>query len=646
MRKLRNHFTYALLASGIALSACGGSPQQQEDGASASATTDAGVSNGTPSTTGVAPATADPAQAADSMASHAGHQVVPMDAGAGQVARVDPRSTADHAGHTAPSAGGRRANEARPSTDTDTHSAHAVAATAMGAGRAAQPAADARSLPGSHAMHAAPDTRSADTTHASHAMHVAPDTGRADTTHASHAMRAAPDTGSADTTHAAHAMHAAPDTRSTDTTHAMPMAGMAAPDEMQMQDMHRMWMQPLGAGWTLMGMAQAYPIVSTSLNPDDGSALDATELYLTQPAVMFNIESPGSVFTLRTTLNFEGITQEDGELTFGGWGEGFLDKRHPHTLLHEFMLSMNLWDVAGGALSVSAGKGFASYGTDDPMSRPAVKYPTNHHLSQILERWTVNGAYINRGWSVEASVFGGGEPDGPYDFSNIESFGDSWSARVARRFGAGYGPLAEWEASASYGRVREVHDDEAEITTLYNAALRHERMYSFGTLYGLIEGSTSEPDEGDGYFSLLGETRLDVSGHQPYYRIEYATRPEYAREGEAGTDEFFRYDHDAHAIGATRWLINTVGYGYELTGYPVSARPFIELQYNRASAERGGIDPQDLFGRRNFWGLTAGFRVHLGGDPMRMGMYGVLDAMTAMHRGGPMAGPAGHMGHE
>ena len=46
--------------------------------------------------------------------------------------------------------------------------------------------------------------------------------------------------------------------------------------------------------------------------------------------------------------------------------------------------------------------------TDDPMARPAVKYPTNHHLSQILERWTVNGAYVTRAWSVEAGVFGGG----------------------------------------------------------------------------------------------------------------------------------------------------------------------------------------------------------------------------------------------
>lgn len=407
--------------------------------------------------------------------------------------------------------------------------------------------------------------------------------------------------------------------------------------------MHEMWAQPLGSGWTLMGMAQGYPIVSTAAGAAEGTSLDETELYLTQPAVMFNIESPGSRLTLRTTLNFEGITQPDGELTFGGWGEGFLDRRHPHTLLHELMLSVNVWEAAGGALSISAGKGFTPYGTDDPMSRPAVKYPTNHHLSQILERWTVNAVYAYAGWSVEAGLFGGGEPEGPYDFSNIDSFGDSWSARVARRFD-GAGALAGTEVSASFGRVREVHHEVAEVTNLYNAALRHERMYPFGALYGLVEGSLSEPEEGDGYYSVLGETRLELGRHQPYYRIEYATRPEYAREGVPGTEGFFRYDHDAHAIGATRWLINAIGYGYELTRLPVSARPFVELQHSHVSPERGGIDPQDLFGERTFWRLSAGFRVFLGGEPMRMGSYGVLDPMTQMHRPGSMQ-PATDNGH-
>ena len=423
------------------------------------------------------------------------------------------------------------------------------------------------------------------------------------------------------------------------TVFAVPVHGQHADHAPAMGDSashaaHEMWTAELGSGWRLLAMAQAFPIVTFGAPGEEESPLNATEAYLTQPAIMANIESPGSRLALRTTLNFEGLTLADGELTSGGWGEGFIDKRHPHTLLHELMLSVNFTDVLGGEASISAGKGFAPYGTDDPMARPGLKYPTNHHLSQILERWTVNGVFLRDGWSVEAGLFGGGEPEGPYDLSNIESFGDSWSTRLAKRWGAGHGPMAAWEASASYGRVVEEHHGEEEITRLWNLALRHGLAYDFGDVYGLVEFSRSDPVEAEGFFSLLGETQLTAGRHQPYLRIEYATRPEYPRDGPAGTDEFFRYDHGAHAEGATRWLITNMGYNFIASRGALSIRPFVNAQHHRVSLERGPatLEPDALFGTDSFWSVSLGARVFLGGDPMRMGSYGVLDAMTAMNR--------------
>lgn len=391
---------------------------------------------------------------------------------------------------------------------------------------------------------------------------------------------------------------------------------------------HRMLMRALGDGWSLMGMAQAYPIVTAGLG-NAGSRLDQTEPYVTQPALMVNLESPGSAFVLRSTLNFEGLTQPGGELTVGGWGEGFIDRRHPHTLLHELMLSANLWSVAGGGVSLSAGKGFAPYGTDDPMSRPVAKYPTNHHLSQILERWTANVVYLRGAWSVEAGLFGGSEPEGPYDLSNIESFGDSWSARVIRRFG-GSGTAARWEVSGSYGSVAEMRHDAKERTALVNGYVRHAATHRFGTLYSLLEASRSEPEGGEeGYYALLGETMAGIGRHRPYLRVEYSTRPEWERED----DDFFRYHHDDDPIGATRWLIASAGYGWQLSGFPVSTMPFVEVQHNRVWAQRGQADPIDLFGDDRFWSVSAGVRLFLGSaGPMRMGSYGVLDDMTSNHR--------------
>jgi hypothetical protein len=406
---------------------------------------------------------------------------------------------------------------------------------------------------------------------------------------------------------------------------------------------HSMTMRELGGGWTVMGMAQAFPIVTAGL-ADRGSPLRETEPYLTQPALMLNLESPGQRLVLRTTLNFEALTQPHGELTFGGWGEGFIDRRHPHTLLHEAMVSANLWDFAGGALSVSAGKGFAPYGTDDPMSRPVAKYPTNHHLSQILERWTANVVYVRGAWSLEAGLFGGQEPDGPYDFSNISSFGDSWSTRVIRRFG-GTGTGAPWEVSASYGSVAETHHGEKDRTALVNGYLRHAGVHRWGTLYGMVEASRSEPEgEARGYYALVGETMAGIGRHRPYLRMELATRPEYERETDE--DGFFRYDHDAHAIGSSRWLIASAGYGWQVSGSPLGAIPFVEAQHNRVWGGRGDIDPQALFGGSSFWSVSAGVRLFLGsGGPMRMGSYGLLDDMTSNHRPATSTGVRGHGDH-
>lgn len=397
---------------------------------------------------------------------------------------------------------------------------------------------------------------------------------------------------------------------------------------------HSMFVVPLGS-WSLVGMAQAFPVVTIGApGGDEGDPVRATGWYLTQPALMTNLESPGQRVVLRTTLDFEGLTQEDGELTFGGWGEGFLDKRHPHTLLHEAMLSVNAWSVGGGGLSLSAGKGFAPYGTDDPMSRPGLKYPTNHHLSQILERWTVNGVWRTTGWSVEAGAFSGNEPEGAYDLSNVDGFGRSWSARLTRRFGGGMETDVDaWELSASYGRVVETHDGVREATRLVNGAVRREGAAGPGTLYALVEASHGRPDDGPELFSVLGEFAWASGRHRPYVRFEEARRPEYARLGPSTSDAYFTYDHDDGPIGTTRWSITTLAYAVDATRGSVSVRPFVEAQHHRVRADRGGVQPEALFGSGSFWALSLGARVFLGGGPMRMGRYGVLDAMTEMTRG-------------
>lgn len=431
-------------------------------------------------------------------------------------------------------------------------------------------------------------------------------------------------------------------------THAQMHAdhGQTAP-----ADGHRMYSHTFDSGWRIAGMAQVFPLWTRGL-ATAASPLDDDGFYLSQPAAMINLESPGGTVALRFTPNLEGLTQEDGELTFGSWGEGFIDSRHPHTFLHELMLSVNLRETAVGALSFSAGKGFAPYGTDDPMARPSAKYPTNHHLSQILERFTVNAAWLAGGWSLEVGVFGGSEPEGPWDLSNVESFGDSWSARVIRRFGPSVMGQSRWELGASLAQVQHGHDDgghgdgghgapgdhgtgaghEEGPTDLFNTSLRFDSpLGDARRVYALAEFSRSDPADREGFWSFLAEAAVEIGPHTPYIRYERSIRPEYPREGFAG-DAFFRYDHDADPVAATAWSIISLGYGFTATRGFASLRPFVEAQFFSVAGERGGIPAQEILGDTRPAALTVGARVFLGGDPMRMGSYGLFDPITRMGR--------------
>src|SRR5213596_3300840 len=148
---------------------------------------------------------------------------------------------------------------------------------------------------------------------------------------------------------------------------------------------------PLGLcgaqGSSLRFSAQAIPLV-TATNAVPGGA-SRSEARLVQPVLMIEAAALGDHLQLHAMGDFEGWTIRHGELATGAYGEGYYDRRHPHTYVHELMLTGA--DVLGRVdgtvvVSLSAGKGFAPFGTDDPMSRPPMLYPANHHLAQILER--------------------------------------------------------------------------------------------------------------------------------------------------------------------------------------------------------------------------------------------------------------------
>jgi hypothetical protein len=342
----------------------------------------------------------------------------------------------------------------------------------------------------------------------------------------------------------------------------------------------------------------------------------------------------GDRLRLLATLNLEGLTIADGELAPGDWGEGFIDRRHPHTYVHEVMLSFQ--EAVGPAvLSLSAGRGFAPFGTDDPMARPVLRYPVNHHLAQILER-AVGILGVRAGpVLLEAGLFNGDEPERPGQFPRISRFGDSWSGRLTL-FAPRY-----VEVQASHA---EVNSPEHRLgfgtdQSKWSVSARWSGPVRQWPLYGLVEWARTS--EANGFFvfdSFLAEGAWTGGRSRLHYRFERTERPEEQRT--LSPFRSLRPHLENSLLGTTRWTIHTIGYGLQLQPAPaIGLLPLVELSYGRMADVGGGVfDVESFYGRSSFWSLTLGARVTLGMPVHRMGRYGVAQdtAQTAAK---------GHHGH-
>lgn len=320
------------------------------------------------------------------------------------------------------------------------------------------------------------------------------------------------------------------------------------------------------------------------------------------------------------TFNVEGWTMAHGELTPGGWGEGYMDRRHPHTYFHELVLSL-VESLGPARASLSVGKGFAPFGTDDPMNRPPLRYPVNHHWSQILERAVAIAAVEAGPLILEGGLFNGDEPEYPGQWPRIgHRFGDSWSARLLMH------PLPGLELQGSRAVVASPENRPGYGSRQYKWSLsaRWDRTVKAWRSYALVEWARNSELEGTFVFqSVLAEAGWRRGRHEPYYRFERTERPE--EERLLNLYRSIRPHLENSILGRTRWTIHTLGYGYTLpVGAGVRAGPFAEVSYARVRAMDGLFNPEQFYGRSNIWELTAGVRVAWGQPMARMGRYGVL----------------------
>jgi hypothetical protein len=326
------------------------------------------------------------------------------------------------------------------------------------------------------------------------------------------------------------------------------------------------------------------------------------------------------VITLQLMLSLEGLTLERGELNPGMVGEGYVDRRHPHTYLHELTATLER-GIGRARGSLTIGKGFAPFGTDDPMARPFVKYPINHHLAQILERVVAIAAVSAGPVTLEAGAFNGDEPESSGDAPNSDRLWDSWAARAT------LAPAPGAEIQVSHARVRspEIASGGGQDDRKWSASARYAATH--GRQYVLAEWARTThyvgPSPNFAFRSFLAEAENGAGPLVLAGRVEVSERPDEERLANE-----FRTNpggHDFSILGRTRWTIVTAR-----VAAPFSLRsrlrvvPFIELAHHRVkeTLRPSGFVPAQFYGSDRIWTASVGARLGLGALHGRMGRYG------------------------
>lgn len=360
-------------------------------------------------------------------------------------------------------------------------------------------------------------------------------------------------------------------------------------------------------------------LIGTQMRPTPGR-ITRRELRVVQPVVMVAVQ-PMRGLVARTVFNAEAISIEDGELTAGAWGEGFVDRRHPHTAFHEVMLSASTAPGCGALrcrIGGFFGKGFVPFGSDDPMSRPLAAYPVNHHLAQILERAVVGGQVVVGAVTVEGALFNGDEPERPWQWPKVSRFGDSWSGRVT------IAPTAGVEIAGSMARVAspEARIGNGPSQRKYHVGARVTRTIGAASLGGLAEwAKTTEVDDAFQFTSALIEVSGSRGDHRLAIRLERTDRPEEERISDF-RDARPRIDNSL--VGITRWSLLTMQYRFRSGAGRLAVEPFAEATVGSIRETAGGIfDVTAIYGGAAVRRVSFGIRLGWADSGHRMGRYGV-----------------------
>jgi len=351
-----------------------------------------------------------------------------------------------------------------------------------------------------------------------------------------------------------------------------------------------------------------------------------TEGYLTQPMAMGSLSTANGHLAFEGMLDLEGLTLKRGELDAGISGEGYVDRRHPHTYVHELVATAT-GAFASTRYSLALGKGFVPFGTDDPMVRPFEKYPINHHLSQIVERLLTTVAVRNGPFLIEAAGFNGDEPESPSDLPNSNRLWDSWAARATIL------PMENLEMQGSVARVKspELASGGGLDQRKVSVSARAESATSMDSrathYYALAELAKSSDYDGRvrafSFTTALAEGELRRGRVAFAGRFERTERPE--EERLANPFRTKRPATDFSISGRTLW--NTGSARASVLAFQrgtLMFTPFIEVAASHVTEQSTGsvFNPREFYGSNTLWSTTVGVSFAVGMIHRRTGQYG------------------------
>jgi hypothetical protein len=315
----------------------------------------------------------------------------------------------------------------------------------------------------------------------------------------------------------------------------------------------------------------------------------------------------------------------------------------------------------GGARIAERGQGVRRVRHRRPDDAPVHALPVNHHLAQLLERYVAIGGVRVGGprfgdLAVEATTFGGDEPQGPWAWPRASRFGDSWALRATVRPGVGRGgdgpsaghgahagpsgaaPLP-LELSASLAHVASPED-------VLGAGLdQHKTSAAARWASGAALGAAGLGGRGDGAYALAEWARTDERrnarrafryesvlveaagrrrGVELAARWERTARPEEERL----VDPFrtVRPHNEFNLLGLTEWRTVTATAAVPLRAGALGLLPFVEAAraVPRELRRPSAFEPRAFYGAGVLWTAVVGLRFGAGVPHPRMGRYGVL----------------------